>query len=189
MATIKDILLDFVQIWSNQNKIYSVQCIVKSVDIAKRICICTPVDGSADILNVRLEADINVNSEDEPINSNPKGCFIVPKVDSLVGVTFLSKTEAFINIWTEIEGIIVKTTTFTFNDGSYGGLIKISDLVDRLKDYETLLTQLKTDFNSWTPVWQDGGLALKTILSAGYLTKTIPSSQISEFENDKIIHG
>jgi len=35
------------------------------------------------------------------------------------------------------------------------------------------LTQLKIDLAAWVPVPTDGGLALKTILTAGFLTKTL----------------
>lgn len=189
MATIKDILFDFIGLWSDQNKIYSMQCTVKSIDVAKRICVCTPVDGSADILNVRLEADITVDSEDEPETSNPKGFFVVPAVGSIIGVTFLSKTDAFISVWTEITDVIVISDLFTFNDGAFGGLIKIEDLVSRLNDYEALFTQLQTDFTAWTPVPNDGGLALKTILLTGFLTKIVPTTVKANFENIKVIHG
>jgi hypothetical protein len=187
--TIKDLLLDFIGIWSNQNNIYSMQCTVKSVDVTTRTCVCTPTDGSADILNVRLEADLAVNSDDVPIASSKKGFFVVPKVNSIVGVTFFDKTNAFINVWTEIDEVYVISNKFTFNNGAFGGLIKIDDLVSRLNDYESLFTQLQTDFNAWTPVPNDGGLALKTILSTGFLTKTVPSTVKGDFENTKVIHG
>jgi len=189
MSKIKDILLDFVNIWSNQNNIYSKQCTVTSVDQVKRICTCSPVDGTADILEVQLESDITLNSDNEPIASDPKGFFIVPQIGSLVIVTFLAKDDAFISAWTEIKEVIVITPQFTFNDGAFGGLTKLSDLVLRIKEYESLFTQLKTDFNAWTPVPHDGGLALKTILISGFLTKTVPNSSVSEFENTNVIHG
>ena len=35
------------------------------------------------------------------------------------------------------------------------------------------LTQLQTDFNAWTPVPNDGGAALKAIVSAGFVTKVL----------------
>ena len=37
------------------------------------------------------------------------------------------------------------------------------------------LTQLQTDFTSWTPAPNDGGAALKTLLTSGFLTKTLAS--------------
>lgn len=37
------------------------------------------------------------------------------------------------------------------------------------------LTQLQTDFTNWTPASGDGGAALKTLLSSGFLTKTLAS--------------
>jgi len=186
--TVKDALLNFIRIWSDQNKIYSQQCIVKSVDSNKRTCVCTPVDSGADLLNVRIEADLTVNTDDDPINSSPKGFFVIPKVGSLVIVSYLSKTDSYVSAWTEISDIIVISDLFKFNDGSLGGLIKINDLVNRLKDYESLFTQLKTDFNAWTPVPNDGGAALKTILSAGFLTKIVPITVKADFEDTAVIH-
>lgn len=37
------------------------------------------------------------------------------------------------------------------------------------------LTQLQTDFTNWTPSPNDGGAALKTILTSGFLTKALAS--------------
>jgi len=34
---------------------------------------------------------------------------------------------------------------------------------------------LQTDFTNWTPVPNDGGAALKTLLTSGFLTKTLAS--------------
>ena len=121
MAKIKDILMDFINVWSDQNQIYSKQCIVSNIDVNKRICTCSPVDGSADILEVRLESDITINSDGDVVNSDPKGFYVVPKLNSLVVVTFLSKTEAFISAYTEISDIITIQDKFTFNDGAFGG--------------------------------------------------------------------
>ena len=59
-------------------------------------------------------------------------------------------------------------------------------MTDRLNELETLWNQLKTDFSSWTPVPSDGGAALKAILAAGIGLKTVPNSQVADFENEKI---
>ena len=46
------------------------------------------------------------------------------------------------------------------------------------------LTQLISDLTAWTPVPNDGGTALKTILSTGFLTKT--PANLSDILSDKI---
>ena len=182
MSKISEILNQFIQIWVDKNELYSKQCTVKSVNVAQRTCVCSPTDGSADVLGVYIEADY------DETDSQPSGFFVVPKVDSLVIVTFLDKDNAYISAWTEIESVVLKAGQFTFNDGANGGLIKIESLVSRLNDLEKLLSQLKTDFTAWVPANNDGGAALKTKLTAGFLTKTVPDSKKSDFENEKVKH-
>jgi hypothetical protein len=182
--TTKDILLDFIGLWSNQNKIYSQQCTVKSVDAAKRICVCTPTDGSADILNVRLEADITVNSEDIPISSTSKGWFVVPKVGSIVGITFYTKNEAFISVWTEIDDIVVKSTNFTaeqtlfkFNDGSLGGLIKIVEQTTKLNK---LVSETQAELAKIA-------IAI-TGVGGSYTPGTLTTFDKNDYEDTKVVH-
>jgi hypothetical protein len=184
--TVKEALLNFIRIWSDQNKIYSQQCIVKSVDSNKRTCVCTPVDGGADLLNVRIEADLTVNTDDDPINSSPKGFFVIPKVGSLVIVSYLSKTDSYVSVWTEISDIIVISDLFKFNDGSLGGLIKINDLVIKLNNLVTEIKSLKTalDTHVHTGVTTGAGTSGTPVPFVANFT----NFNKNDFENDKIIH-
>lgn len=178
-----NILFDIINIWAKENELYSVQGSVSAVDEGNRTCTVTPTSGGADILNVRLEADYTVDTA-----TDPKGFFVVPTVGSLVVVSFLSKEDAFISAWTGIDKVIATQVEWIFNDGVNGGLTKLQELTDRLNEYEALFTQLKTDFNTWVPVPSDGGTALKAVLGTGFLTNTVPSSDKTDFENDKIKH-
>ena len=187
MPKLKDLIFDFINLWAKEQEIYSTSGVVTSVDEAKRVCNVTPNDGGAEILNVKLEADYKLSSG-QIIASDPKGFFIVPAVDSVVMLTFQSSTDAFISAYTEIDKVISKQTEWIFNDGANGGLTKLQELTDRLNEYEALFNQLKTDLSSWTPVPNDGGAALKTIVSSGYLTKTVPTSAVSDFENKEVKH-
>jgi hypothetical protein len=117
-----------------------------------------------------------------------KGIFVVPSVGSLVIITFTSKDEAYLTAYTQIDNVISKQGEFVFNDGENGGLTKIQELTNRLNEYEALFNQLKQDLNSWVPVANDGGAALKTVLSSGFLTKTIPDSDRGDFENELVKH-
>lgn len=180
MSKTGDLVFEIINIWAKEQELYSKQGTVKSVDLSERTCVVTPTDGGSDILDVYLEADSG--------DSTNKGFFVVPAVESLVIVTFTSKEESFISAWTEIDTVIAIQGEWTFNDGENGGLTKLQELTDRLNDLEDLFTQLKTDFSGWTPVSNDGGAALKAVLSAGYLTQTVPNSQVSDFENELVKH-
>lgn len=180
MSKIGDLIFELIKIWAKENELYSKQGTVKSVNLTERTCVVTPTDGGSDILDVYLEADQGT--------STSKGFFVVPSTGSLVIVTFTSKEEAFVSAWTAIDQVIAKSGEWVFNDGTNGGLTKLQELTSRLNELENLFTQLKTDFNGWVPSPNDGGAALKTKLSAGYLTKTIPNSQISDFENELVKH-
>jgi prolyl oligopeptidase PreP (S9A serine peptidase family) len=178
-----DILFDLIKIWAGENELYSLQGLVKSVSESTRTCVVTPSNGGPDVLDVRLEADYTEGS-----NTDSKGFFVVPTVGSLVVITFMSKEEAFISAWTEISNVVAKQTQWTFNDGVNDGMVKVIALTNRLNDLEALFDQLQTDFNTWAPVPSDGGAALKVVLTAGYLTDSVPSSTKTEFENTKVKH-
>lgn len=175
-----DILFELIGIWAQENELYSKQGIIKSVDLNERTCVVTPTDGGPDILDVYLEADSG--------DSTNKGFFVVPDIGSLVIITFINKEEAFISAWTQINNVIVKSGEWVFNDGDNGGLVKVKKLTDRLNDLEALFNQLKTDLTNWVPAPTDGGTALKTVLSSGFLTKNIPNSKEEDFENNSVLH-
>lgn len=184
MSKAKDILFQLIDLWAEDKELFSKQGTIVEVNQSQRVCVVRPTDGGPDILDVSLEADYT-----EDANTDPKGFFLVPKVGSIVIVSFLDKTEAYISAWTEIDNVIAIQPQWTFNDGAFGGLTKLEELTSRLNDLESLFGQLKQDFNGWVPASGDGGAALKAVLSAGYLTKTIPDSKVSDFENEKITHG
>lgn len=199
MSEIKDILIEFIEIWNKQNEIYSKLCTVDSVDSGKRICTCSPTDGSSQLLEVRLESDITINSDSEPISSTSKGFFVVPEVGSLVVVTFISKTEAFVSAWTEISDIVVKTTNYTteqdlfkFNDGAFGGLIKISDLETKLNNLVTEINALKDLYNNHIHITTAtvGASPTPGVISPTTSTgSNMTNFNKNDFENTDIIHG
>ena len=53
--------------------------------------------------------------------------------------------------------------------------VKGDELKTQLQKNVDALTQLQSDFTTWTPVPNDGGLALKTLLGTGFLTNQITS--------------
>jgi hypothetical protein len=148
MKPIKDILQDFFNFFLKQEELYTKQCTVKSVDESKRVLTASPIDGGPDIINVRIEAKYDIDTNYSPIASDPQGVLIVPEVGSIVLVTFLNKNDAYISAFTTITKIISKQTEFIFNDGTNEGLVKVIELTDKLNNLENAFNDLVTKYNS-----------------------------------------
>jgi hypothetical protein len=88
-------------------------CVVSNVNLTNRTCDCTPVNGDAEFIDVLL----SVNKD--------KGFVLIPSNGSMVAVTQLNESDAFISMVSEIDGMLL-------NGDNAGGLIKIVDLTTKL---------------------------------------------------------
>lgn len=143
---------------------------VKEINEEERTCTVVPSNGNAEILDVNLQANINLKN----------GIVMFPVIDSEVMVTFLSEENAYISLYSDIDRIVI-------NNGENGGLINIVDLVDKLNTVEDDLNNLKNIFALWVPVSQDGGAALKAAL-ANYLTDFILPTTKLDLEDPNVTH-
>jgi hypothetical protein len=78
--------------------------------------------------------------------------------------------------------------TMTVDEEDNGGLIKIQELTDKLNDLNDKYNDLVNRLLAWTPVAQDGGLALKTALTVPTPISTNTSFNKADYENTKITH-
>ena len=149
---------------------YTVLCTVAAVDLDDMLCDCEPLDEGGNILDVKL------------MSANEKGFLIVPKVGSTVLVSFMSEETGYISMFSEVDEIQLNSDTF-------GGLVKVSDLVGKMNAIENDLNDIKQVFStSWTPVPNDGGAALKTA-AATWAGSTFTPTTDSELENTTVKHG
>lgn len=74
-----------------------------------------------------------------------------------------------------------------FNGGSNSGIVKVSPLTTKLNNIENKINQLITVFNTWVPVANDGGAALKAALTA-WLSSTLNITLPADIKNDKVQH-
>jgi hypothetical protein len=159
--------------------VFYVNATVESVNINARTCDCTVIDGKAeyDLPNVRLMAVVD------------DGLLIEPVVGSTVKVIFSQNVEPYVCQFSEIQNItIISVGQITLNDGSFGGLIKISDLVSKMNILEKDLNALKEAFTGWIVAPTDGGAALKAI-TATWSGSQITETQNDDLENTKVTHG
>lgn len=182
MSRNTDTLFELIDIWAKEQQIYSKQGTVKSVDTDAKTCVVTPSDGGPEILDVRLESDEDTSN---------KGFFIVPAVNSLVIVSFMSPQESFISCWTSIDEIIAIQGQWTFNSGDNGGLVKVDDLTQKLNKLVTEVNALKDIFNNHihTTTATVGPTAVPGVIAPTTTTANDASRFTKgDFENEDVVH-
>ena len=145
-------LTEFVETKSKGND--SLVCKVISVDLPTNTCYCEPINGDSEIQNVKL----TTNTTGAGV-----GFLLIPKINSLVVVTFLDNSSAYVSMVAEVDEVNV-------NGKTLGGLVKVIDLTTKLNNLENKVNALITGISGWTPVPNDGGAALKVALTTWYGT-------------------
>lgn len=151
------------------DEVYSILCTVKSVDLTAKTCYCVPVSGDADITDVSLIVNAQI------------GFMIIPTVESKVLVTMQNESTGYVGMYSQVDFIYL-------NGDSYGGLVKVADLVTKLNNLENKVNTLITAMSSWVVVPNDGGAALKTIAATFYGSQLAVTTQAS-IENTTVKQG
>jgi hypothetical protein len=151
----------------------SLVCTVSAVSLADLTCTCTPLNGDADLLDVRL------------MSQSANGFLILPSVDSIVIVSSIDNRTYYVSMFSEVDEI-------QLNGDTYDGLVKVGDLVTKLNTIENKLNALITAIGTtWIPISNDGGAALKALigtLTATTLSQITPTVQ-ANIENITVKHG
>ncbi len=82
--------------------------------------------------------------------------------------------------------IHLKDGKLQLNGDEFGGIVKAPELKTQIDKNTEAIKQLQQIFNSWTPVAQDGGAALKGLI-AQFTSR--PTADLSNIENETIKHG
>lgn len=138
---------------------YGKVCTVDSVDLVNRTCYCIPINEYADITEVRLMANID------------NGFLLIPEVNSIVVVSFLSDSSAYV-------ALVSKVSEVQLNGTNFNGLIKIDEQTAKLNQ---LVTELQTQL----------GLIATGIAAGGgsYTPATLSTFNKTDYENIKIKQG
>lgn len=115
-------------------QVYSLPGKVISVDESERTCDVKPSNGDAEILGVRLQANIDLEH----------GWVLIPKEGSDVIVTFLSEETGFVSVATEVEKITLNIENQSFKLDSKGMQLasEKSDLKSELNDLTDVISGL-----------------------------------------------
>lgn len=160
---------------------YSEICVVNSVDTAARTCIVTPINGKAEISDVRFA----------PSTTEDPALLPVPAIDSTVLVDFYNDSEAFIAMFSAVDSLIIRTTSgnvLQLQNGSDGGLVKVVDLTSKLNAIENKVNTIIDALKNSAVLAGDGGATYKaaiTVAVGSNLTTTVRG----DIENEKVTHG
>ena len=115
------------------------------------------------------------------------GLLVIPNVGSDVIVCYNSKNVKYICQFSEINKVLiiigdttveVKDGSIKFNDGSFDGFVKISDLTSKLND---MVTKMNVEL---------GKIQTGIVAGGGSYTPTnLSNFNKSDYENTKITHG
>ena len=164
-----------------------VPCTVNSVDLAARTCDCTAIGGETanDIPDVELMAEVD------------DGFLLVPAVGSTVIVTYSKANVPFVSLFSAIDQVVIITGNsqviiqnglIQLNDGSYGGLVQVINLVQKLNNLENLVNDLVAKFNMHVhPGVQSG--AGSTGPTVSLETGTLTPTEQADIENTEVTHG
>jgi len=188
----------------NRDNVHYIVAEVDSVDIDNRLCTVTTISGAESITieNVKLMPCVD------------DGVLLVPTVGSNVFVITSDYNQPFVAMVSEIDGAIItsgdgqiiiqnglisivqnnlsiafQNGKIQLNDGSYGGLVEVINLVTKLNNLENLVNDLISKYNIHTHILTlstgTGTAAPTTTIETGTLTPT----QRSDIENTIITHG
>jgi|GEM_PF-1189524 len=125
------------------------------------------------------------------IGADLKGIIPEPKVGSsvIIGVLDNKNESAFIILLEELDKLSFLVPEILLSGDEFGGIVKSKIVADEVNANRAEINKLKQALSSWTPIPQDGGASLKTILSSsGSLVQKQPTPK-GTFENEKVKHG
>lgn len=184
MSAKEDIKRAIKLLGAPDGEMYSIACTVDNIDETAKTCDCSPIDGRADILGVRLVAD------------DKKGFLVIPKDGSIVLVSMLNDSAGYIAMFSEIDKILIEINdtsieitdgAIKFNDGAFDGLVKVADLTEKLNNLENAFNQHLLLYNAHTHAGVTAGASVTAIPAPD--TQTLTPTTQSEIENETITHG
>lgn len=186
-------------------ELYCKICTVDAVDVEARTVDCTPIDESAPLVGVNLQAsqDSSVGVVLFPaVGSYVIVAFITPAVAAVVLCDKIDKAQlsigkAQITVDAEVVDTSLGDTSFRitsegvqFNGGKLGGLLKIEQLTEKFNE-------LIRAFNTHTHTIPVGGVPVTGTATAQSnpapvevpaVTQTMPEVKASDYEDAKVKH-
>ncbi len=148
----------------DEDKVRLYYCEVNSVDLNKRTCNVTTINGSA---TITFDAQLTAGVAD--------GFIVIPVIGSLIYVLGSKYTLPFVLMYSDIE-------TYSIKGDEFGGLVRVIELTQKLNALEAKVNDLILHNNTHTHA--SNGTPTTSLIT-GNLTPT----KRTEIENTSISHG
>lgn len=137
-------------------------CTVDRVNRQARTVDCTPLDGSAPLLGINLQAN----------QGSTHGVVLLPKVGSYVVVGLTAGGVAGVVLATdEVAEVLIDGPSITINGGDNGGMVNIGELVKRLN-------ALVSTFNTHTHAVGEGATLVPNASASSFAARDFEDTQI-----------
>lgn len=121
-------------------------------------------------------------------DGDKSGIMFIPAVGAHVVFCKIEGQNDYVLIKTsKLQKTVLNCDNIVFNEGLNKGMVKAPELTKKLNALEKQLNDLKQIFSTWTPVSQDGGAALKGVISS-WAGNSLLETEQTEIENEKIKH-
>lgn len=167
-ATTFELFKRLVELAQQGEEVYSSVAFVKSVN-KENATVTVEIVGGAVLEDVRLQ------------QVPASGVLLLPKEESLVVISWVNDTTAFVSLTSEI-------TDIAFIGDNFGGLIKIQDLTDKINE----LVKAFNDHTHTIPkVVTNGSPSTQTAVNVVVPKILTPAKELNraDYENTQIKHG
>ena len=161
----------------NADKLTIADCIVSSVDINSRTCVCTPLNDTsvADIQGVRFQSTVD------------DGVILQPAIGSTVTVLLSTRVSPLIVSYSQLDEVFIVAPQVQFNKGNLGGMVKVISLTTKLNNLENLVNNFITLYNSHTHVTSCPAGAGTASPTPNIESQVLTPTQRNDIENTAII--
>lgn len=123
------------------------------------------------------------------VSGNANGLLLIPKTGSKVWVAEIDGPGKWGLVkCSDLTKVLVKAETIVeFNGGENGGVPIASNTATKINTVITSLNNLRTIMDTWVPVVNDGGNALKLLLGT-WLSELLDTVAASDLENTDVKH-
>jgi len=119
----------------------AVICTASNVRSNELLCDCKPINGNADFIDVRLNAN------------KKKGFVLVPKENSIVIINQISNEEAYISMVSDVDEVLLA-------GDDNGGLIKVTEQTAKLNQ---LIAEITANFSAISALYPYTVVPLTTL--------------------------
>lgn len=166
------------------SRIRFVQGTVKEIDkVERELSLFTPE--GAEIGQIMLQSMSNRESSFVLYPKIGSDCIILFDEESMSGCVIATEEVERMELVIGEARVEVTEDGIVLNGGNLGGMVKVEALTSRINNIENDLNTLKEVFANWVPASQDGGAALKGVISS-WASETLVLTERGDYENEKV---